>query len=196
MQKGSLTLISLLISALLLSGCATIIGGFSSTAEASGDGMGPATLSESNTTLQNDKFEALTIGANLTASKLIIDEDLNVRGTANLTKVTVRDDSIVGGDLICDDVTFKSSVNVHGNITSSDSYFGEGIEFAGRTLQLSNGSKVVGEIISSNTQTVTLIIDHSVVKGNIGFANAASRVILRNGGELKGNLLNGKLEQE
>lgn len=196
MQKGSLTLISLLISALLLSGCATIIGGVSSTAEASGDGMGPATLSESNTTLQNDKFEALTIGANLTASKLIIDEDLNVRGTANLTKVTVRDDSIVGGDLICDDVTFKSSVNVHGNITSSDSYFGEGIEFAGRTLQLSNGSKVVGEIISSNTQTVTLIIDHSVVKGNIGFANAASRVILRNGGELKGNLLNGKLEQE
>ena len=196
MQKGSLTLIGLLISALLLSGCATIIGGFSSTAEASGDGMGPATLSESNTTLQNDKFEALTIGANLTASKLIIGEDLNVRGTANLTKVTVRDDSIVGGDLICDDVTFKSSVNVHGNITSSDSYFGEGIEFAGRTLQLSNGSKVVGEIISSNTQAVTLIIDHSVVKGNIGFANAASRVILRNGGELKGNLLNGKLEQE
>lgn len=196
MQKGSLTLISLLISGILLSGCATIIGGFSSTAEASGDGMGPATLSESNTTLQNDKFEALTIGANLTASKLVIGADLNVHGTANLTKVTVRDDSIVGGDLICDDVTFKSSVNVHGNLTSSDSYFGEGIEFAGRTLQLSNGSKVVGEIIISNSQPVTVIIDHSVVKGNIGFANAASRVILRNGGALKGNLLNGKLEQE
>ena len=196
MQKGSLTLIGLLISAILLSGCATIIGGFSSTAEASGDGMGPATLSESNTTLQNDKFEALTIGANLTATKLVIGTDLKVTGNANLTKVTIKDDTSVGGDLICDDATFKSSVNVHGNLTSSDSYFGEGIEFAGRTLQLSNGSKVVGEIINSNSQAVTLIIDHSVVKGNIGFANAASRVILRNGGTLKGQLLNGKLEQE
>ena len=196
MKKGTFALISLLLSGVITSGCATIIGGFSSTAEASGDHMGPATISESSVTLQNDKFEALTSESDLNASKLVIGEDLNVKGNANLTKVTVTNNTNIGGSLTSNDSTFKGSAKIIGNISTGDSYFAKGIEFAGTSLQLSNSSKVIGQIISSNPQAVTIIIDHSEVKGNIGFANSASKVILRNGGELKGTLLNGKLQQE
>ncbi len=196
MKRGTFTLISLLLSGVIMSGCATIIGGFSSTAEASGDNMGPATLIESNVTLNNDKFEALTSQSDLTATKLVIGEDLKIKGNANLTKVTVKNTTTIGGSLTSDDSTFKGSVKVGGNISTGDSYFAKGIEFAGTSLQLSNSTKVIGQIISSNPQPVTIIIDHSKLEGNIGFANSASNVILRNGGELKGTLLNGKLQQE
>lgn len=196
MKRGTFTLISLVLSGVIMSGCATIIGGFSSTAEASGDHMGPATISESSVTLQKDSFEALTCESDLAAIKLIIGEELNVKGNANLTKVTVRNNTNIGGSLTSDDSTFKGSVKIGGNISTGDSYFAKGIEFAGTSLQLSNRTKVIGQIISSNLQPVTIIIDHSEVKGNIGFANSGSQVILRNGGELKGNLLNGKLQQE
>lgn len=186
----------ILSSATIISSCATIIGGSSSTAEASGDGMGPATISDTSVNLQNDKFTALTIKGNLSATKLVIANDLFVESNATLTKVTVKDDTTINGALNATSCTFKDSVKINENSVVTNSYFGGSIEFGGTSLELLKGSKVIGGIISNNKNPVTIVVDHSQIRGDIGFANSNSIVIIKNGGKITGNLINGTLQKQ
>lgn len=186
----------ILSSATIISSCATIIGGSSSTAEASGDGMGPATISDTSVNLQNDKFTALTIKGNLSATKLVIANDLFVESNATLTKVTVKDDTTINGALNATSCTFKDSVKINENSVVTNSYFGGSIEFGGTSLELLKGSKVIGGIISNNKNPVTIVVDQSQIRGDIGFANSNSIVIIKNGGKITGNLINGTLQKQ
>lgn len=181
---------------LSLSSCATILGGNKSTAEASGDGVGPATISDGSQVLNNDKFEALTIGGSFTGSRLTVMKNMNIESDAILTKVTVKDDSVVGGNLISNDSTYKDTLKVGGNLISNDSYFAKGIEFNGTQLELNQSSKVIGNIISTSRNQSTIVINHSTVKGDIGFAESNGLLVLKNKATFKGQLINGTMKQE
>lgn len=186
-----------LLSAILLNACATIIGGDESTAEASGNRMGPATIASGDTALQNDKFSALTVLGQFNGNKLVIAHDLRIESNAYLTKVTVRGNTAIKGNLSCLKADFQNGIMVGGNITAQDSEFESGIRFNGRQLELTDSSKVYGAIINTNPTTPGLIIiDHSKVRGNIEFAAPNSQVILRNKGSFKGEIVNGVVRQE
>lgn len=186
-----------LVSALLLNACATIIGGDESTAEASGNRMGPATIASGNTALRNDKFSALTVLGSFNGSKLVIAHDLRIESNAYLSKVTVRGNASIKGNLSCLNSDFQDLTIIGGNITAQDSEFESGVRFNGKQLELTDGSKVYGAIINTNPATTgVIIIDHSKVRGNIEFAAPNSQVILRNKGSFKGEIVNGVVRQE
>lgn len=189
-------LLMMLSCSALLYGCATIIGGSASTAEASGDNMGPATISDTSVTLQNDKFSALTINGTLTATNITVGNDLLVESNAILTKVTIKDDSIIKGQLNATNCSFKDDVKIFGNGQLSNSYLGGNLEFGGTKLDLSKSSKIIGGIISSNSLPVTITLDHSQIRGDVGFANSNSVLIIKNGGKFTGKLINGNLEKQ
>lgn len=195
-MKNKLTLLcSATFVSLLISGCATIIGGFASTAKTSGNGMGPATISEGDTTLQNDKFTSLSVyNGNLNIDHFLIANELHTTGNVSALKLTVKKTSSIGGFLQATDSSFYDSCKVSNNVIVNDSYFGTNIEFGGTNMELTNRSKVVGNIISTNPKPVTIIIDRSLVKGDIGFANSNSTVIIQNKGHVKGKVLNGKVQ--
>jgi|GEM_PF-2314411 len=173
--------------------CATIIGGNQPTDKTTGSSVGPATIGSGDQTLQNDRFSALTVTGDLNANKITIVNDLNIESNATLNKVTVRDDTIIKGNLTITSCTFKDSTIIGNNIDSIDSYFGNGITFGGTQLTLKARSKVIGDIRSNSKLPATIIIDKSVVKGNISFAQNNGKVILQNGGKLKGQVNNGRL---
>lgn len=187
--------LSLIIaSTLILSSCSTIIGGFTPTSKSAG-GIGPATIGNGDTTLNNDKFEALSIeSGSLTINSVLILENLNVSNNVTATKLTVKGSSYIGGSLIDSNSSFNENCTVGNNISADKSYFAKNIEFAGTNLTLQNKSKVVGDIISTSTEPSTIVIDHSIVKGIIGFTNANSKVIIQNKGHLTGRVFNGKVE--
>lgn len=183
------------IASIALVSCATIIGGGASTAHSSGNGMGPSTIIESDATLSNDKFNALTVGnGSLTISKFVIATNLNVANNLTSTKLTVRKETTVGGGFGANNSSFYGACSIGGSVISNGSYFAKDIEFGGARMELTNKTKVVGDVISTNLNPTTIIIDHSIVKGNIGFANSNSVVILQNKGHLTGKLINGKIQ--
>ena len=184
---------SLLILLTNLAGCATIIGGNKSTAEASGDGVGPATISDGSISLQNDKLSSLTIGGDLNASKLTIINSLSVESSAFLSKFTVRKTTTIGANLTALRSDFYQLATVGGNVSAVDSYFGAGITFAGSLAELKSGSKVVGNVLNTSATPTQLIIDHSEVKGSVAFAVSGGQVIVRNHGKLTGSVTNGSL---
>lgn len=189
--------IYLLVIAIQIASCTTIIGGNKSTAEASGRRMGPATISDGNATLQNDKLSALTVMGNFNGSNLVIARDLRVESNATLTKITVKGNTEIKNSLSGLKTDFQGSLTVNGNIACSDCEFESGIRFNGNNLMLTDKSRVYGAIIDTNPSIPgTIIIDHSRVKGNIEFATPNSQVILRNSGSLKGEIVNGTLRQE
>ena len=104
---------------------------------------------------------------------------MNIESDAILTKVTVKDDSVVGGNLISNDSTYKDTLKIGGNLISNDSYFAKGIEFNGTQLELNQGSKVIGNIISTSRNQSTIVINHSTVKGDIGFAESNGLLVLK-----------------
>ncbi len=186
----------ILSASLTLYGCTTIIGGHESTAEASGDNMGPATISDTNTTLQNDKFSALTINGMLSATNITIGNDLLVESNATLIKVIVKDDTIIKGQLNATNCSFKDDVKISGNGLFINSYLGGNLEFGGTKLDVSKSSKIIGGIISSNHNLVTITLDHAQIRGDIGFANSNSTLVIKNGGKFTGKLINGNLEKQ
>lgn len=189
--------LSLLLALLTLSGCSTIIGGNSSTAEASGARMGPSSLADGSTSLQNDKFNALTIGGDFTGNNLVIANKLQVESSAILTKVTVKGPSLIGGNLISNDATFKGALKVDHNIISIYSDFESGIRFNGAQLELNGRSEVWGNIISTKVDApAVIVINHSKVKGNIEFAVPNGLVVIKNHAYFKGEIINGALKEE
>ena len=189
--------LSALVILLALTGCATIIGGDYSTAKTSGDGMGPATIADENTSLQNDKFSALTISNDFTGTNIVIEHEFKVESAAILTRVTAKGTTHIGGNLICNHSRFDGAVVVDHAIICSDSKFESGLRFGGSQLDLGSSSKVYGNIINTRVgSSSVIVINHSYVKGNIEFAESNGLVILKNGGEFKGTVVNGNLRQE
>lgn len=182
----------LLLLTITLFGCATIIGGNTSTAKSSGSGMGPSTIAHGDTVLQNDKLNALTIvDGSLTLSNFTIADELNVSSNAIIATSKIRGDLIVGGTLTAKDDDFYQKAVIAGNINSNYTYFYKTIEFAGESIVLTDKSKVYEDILCTSNKPVTITIDHSLVKGNIGFTNSKSVVIIQNRGHLKGKVING-----
>lgn len=193
--KINLTILTISLISIALAGCATIIGGFSSTARSSGDGMGPSTIIESDATLSNDKFNALTVSnGSLNISSFVIANNLNVANSLTATKLKVRKETTIGGGFGVNNSSFYGVCSINGSVISNGSYFAKDIEFGGARMELTNKTKVIGDVISTNLNPTTIIIDHSIVKGNIGFANSNSVVILQNKGHLTGKLINGKIQ--
>ncbi|MDD3266401.1 MAG: hypothetical protein PHC75_04380, partial [Burkholderiales bacterium] len=119
---------------------------------------------------------------------------LSVSNNVTANKLTVKGNSSIGGSLIDSNSSFNDSCTVGKNINADKSYFAKNIEFGGTNLTLQNKSKVLGDIISTSTESVTIVIDHSIVKGIIGFTNSNSKVIIQNKGRLIGRVFNGKVE--
>lgn len=192
MGKLSKYCLALLI---LLNGCATVIGGDVSTAKSSGS-IGPATIADSDATLQNDKIASLTVAGKLNAKKVAIDQNLIVRDSAILNDVDVRGDSSIGGNLTALSSTFDNLTKVGGNLVSDDSYFGNNLEFGGVNLQLVHKSIVTGNVLSTSREPTTIIIDRSTIRGDITFTNPSGVIIIRNRGVFKGEVINGVLHHE
>lgn len=181
--------------ATILSSCATIIGGFTSTKSSSGSSYGPATLSSGDTSLSHDKLTALTIeSGDLTLNDFAIQYKLSVYGDLTVTDSKLRGVTQVGGGMLSNNTNFYQSCGILGNVVSNGSYFAKDLEFAGNSLDLNQKSKIVGNIISSSSQPVIVTIDNSYVKGNIGFVNSNSVVIIKNKGYVKGQIINAKVE--
>lgn len=184
---------SIIISS-LIGGCSTIIGGFTSTAKSSGSGVGPSTIAESDVYLHDDKLNALSVyNGSLTAKKLTIVNSLMVNGNISATKLIARKTTTTTGILNVNDSSFYDNCKVGNTISADDSYFAKDIEFSGIEFELKNKSKVVGNIISTSKYPVTIVVDHSVIKGDIGFANPKSVVVIQNRGLVKGKVLNGEV---
>ncbi len=196
MDKYTRSLLIATVSISLLSSCATIIGGNTPTDKTTGTHYGPATIADGDTTLDSNRYSALTIRGNLTSTKLVISDDLKIESNATLTKVRVKDDTEIGGNLIAEDCTFEDTSKLGGNGNIKDSFFGNGLDFAGSQLELTERSKVIGNINSTNPNGATIIIDRSTVRGNISFAKESGTVIIRNKGNLKGQVINGTLKNE
>lgn len=176
----------------LISGCTTIIGGFTSTAKSSGSGVGPSTIAESDVYLHDDRLNALSVyNGSLTAKKLTIVNSLKVNGDINANKLVARKTTDVTGSLTLDNSSLYDNCKIGNNITANDSYFAKDIEFGGIQFELTNKTKVIGNIISTSKYPVTIVVDRSVIKGDIGFANPKSVVIIQNRGLVKGRVLNG-----
>lgn len=191
----SIKKLSILLTTITIMGCSTIIGGFTSTSRSSGSGMGPATIGYGDMTLSKDKFQALTIeSGNLTVSDFTIKTKLNVDGNVSADHLTVNGNTIISNSLIAANSSFMGNCTATQNINSSKSYFAKNIEFGGTSLILEKRSKVIGDIISTSNQPVTIIIDHSLVKGIIGFVNPNSKVIIQNKGHLVGRVFNGTVQ--
>lgn len=195
MNKKLIRISLVVATAMVTISCSTVIGGFTSTAKSSGNGMGPATIAKGDTTLHNDKMSALTvINGNLTINQFVIKNQLNVSGNVTASKLSSDGVTNISGSLGATSSSFDGLCSVGNNATIANSYFGSNIEFAGTNLQLTDRSKVVGNIINTSRTPVTIIIDRSLVKGDIGFANSNSTVILQNRGHLKGKVINGKVQ--
>ncbi len=178
-----------------VSSCATIIGGNVSTKRSSGGAYGPASIVESNTTLTNDKLIALTVtNGDLTLDKFAIKYKLNVFGDLTINDTDLNGITQVGGMMNSNQSNFYQSCGILGNVFANNSYFAKDIEFSGNKMELTGRTKVVGNIINTSSTPVTIIIDHSRVKGNIGFANSNSVVIIQNRGYVAGQVINGKVQ--
>lgn len=191
----TIQIISLIITALATTSCATIIGGFTSTKSSSGSSYGPATIAAGDITLQNDKLSALTV----TIGDLVLNDFAVLNKTSVFGDLTISDSKLrgltqVGGNLNSNDSNFYQSCGILGNVMANSSWFARDIEFAGNKLELNNSSKVIGNIISLSKNPVTIIIDHSYIKGSIGFANSNGTVIIRNHGYVKGQIINGSVQ--
>lgn len=177
--------------ALITISCSTSIGGFTPTSKSAG-GIGPATIGNGDTSLDNDEFEALTIeSGNLIINEVLILENLKASNDVNANKLNIKGSSYIGGSLIDSNSSFAETCTVSNNITADRSYFAKNIEFSGTNLTLQNKSRVVGNIVSTSTKPTTIIIDRSLVKGTISFINPNSKVIIQNKGHLVGKVFNG-----
>ena len=156
----------------------------------------PASIANGNSNLQNANYEALTIAGDLHADNLTIINSLTVESSLFISNSQIKATTLVGKALITTNSKFTGAIQIGGDIQSDGSYFASSVIFAGNNGEFTKRSKIKGNLTVISTKPTNIILNRSVINGNIEFKNSKGIVTLTNHAHLKGKVINGQLQNK
>jgi cytoskeletal protein CcmA (bactofilin family) len=127
--------------------------------------------------IKNSKLNKVIVGSSLEAKKTTF-QTLTVHGSATLKECQVLNETTIDGELIADNSTFQSSLQI-----------------LGKHVNLNN-SKTADIKFSGNSSKKTLILEESEINGNIIFEGETGKVIIKKRSKIYGKIKNGRLETD
>lgn len=144
--------------------------------------------------VHNQSFQNLNVAGSFNGQHIIVDQDVTISGAIEADDIQIKGNLIVNGSSILQNASIGKKTVINGFLEASNSTFAD-VQASTREIVFKNST--VNSIMickpspSEQHKVQTVVLNNTIILGNITFEKAGGKVIADNGTVIKGLIIDG-----